>query len=166
MIIKKLNETDLICLDLSNSTPYKQKKSLIDLISSNGGRISFVLNKNVKFLIKDDKANLDTYKCRTAFKLGIPVFHISYLFDYLLSDVNKSSVKLNDYLIFNKQKEKNFKNGLISLDVKKTTSSVKKEVDLNKLTFYEPKEDIYMNEFEAKGCNVLKWAVFHVINTC
>ena len=111
MTVKKLNFTDIICLDLSSSTPYKLKKSLVDLIVSHGARVSFVLNKNVTFLIRDDLTNLDTYKCRTAFKLKIPIVSLSYLHDL----VTKSSTNIRDYILLNKQDEGNFKKGLISL---------------------------------------------------
>ena len=70
---------------------------------------SFILNKTVKYLIRDDKINTDTYKCKHAFKLNIPVIHINYLYE-----LEKRSTQLQDYLIFNKQQELNFNNGLIS----------------------------------------------------
>ena len=108
-MLKRWNQTDIVCLDLSNSTPYKLRKHLTDLIISNGGRVSFILNKTVKYLIRDDKINTDTYKCKHAFKLNIPVIHINYLYE-----LEKRSTQLQDYLIFNKQQELNFNNGLIS----------------------------------------------------
>jgi len=110
MKIKEWNTFDVICLDLSNSTPYKKKKHIINLIVNRGVRVSFVLNKTVKFLIRDDKKNLDTYKCKLAFKLNIPIIELNYLFDS-----EKGSVNIQNYFLVDKQHEERFKNGYISL---------------------------------------------------
>jgi hypothetical protein len=100
-------ENDLVCLDLSNSFLYKQKKKLIDLIIANGGRVSFILNKKISYLIKDQNTNLDSYKCRTAFKHNIPVVHVNYIYE--LNDTNS----IKDYLIKNKLYEDSLRKGLI-----------------------------------------------------
>ena len=109
MVNLKLNEKT-ICLDLNNSTSYKQKKSLIDILTSNAVRVSFILNKNVSLLIKNDRTTVDTYKCRTAFKLGIPVIHVDFIYKYL----NEEQVELKDFLIVNVENINSFKNGKIS----------------------------------------------------
>jgi hypothetical protein len=103
---------NLVCLELTNSTPYKKKKALIELITSNGGRVSFIMNKSVSYLLKEDRKDLDTYKCKQAFKLGIPVFSIDLIYDYFLNF--KSNLQLDHYLIKNKKNEENFKSGKIS----------------------------------------------------
>jgi hypothetical protein len=99
-----------ICLDLSNSTPYKKKKNLIDLFTNSGIKVSFILNKNVGVLVKNDRNDIDTYKCRTAFKLGIPVVHC----DYIIKSINNESVHLKDYIIANMANKENFKQGKIT----------------------------------------------------
>lgn len=109
MIKKEWNSSDIFCLDLSISTSYKQKKRIIDILVSKGARVSFVLNKTVKFLIRDDKKNLDTYKCKLAFKLNIPIIELNYFFDR-----EQCSVSLEKYLIIDKRREERFKNGLIT----------------------------------------------------
>jgi hypothetical protein len=114
MIIKKWTSKDTVCLDVGMSTPYKQKKTLIDLLTSTGCKISFILNKNVKYLIRDDRENLNTYKCRMALKFGIPILHTSYVLDC----VNASSkvMSMQDYLISNRsgdEEKVNFTNGII-----------------------------------------------------
>lgn len=103
---------DTICFDLSNSIAYKKKKSLIDLAALTGAKVSFVLNKSVNLLLKDDANDLDTYKCRTAFKLGIPVVKVDFL--YHLTGLSDTNVSYNDFIIKNKQDEANFKKGLVS----------------------------------------------------
>lgn len=110
----ELKDGDLICLDLGSTTPYKVKKSLIDMLNANRLRVSFVLNKSVKVLIKDDRVNLDTYKCRTAFKLGIPVYHVDAVYFYMLETGDKSSFNFDEYLIKNKLLESEFSSGKIS----------------------------------------------------
>jgi poly [ADP-ribose] polymerase len=99
------------CLDLSYSTPYKQKKSLIDTIINHGGRVSFVLNKKVTCLIKNDPANVDTYKCRSAFKLGVPVLNFNYISDSL--DKPQATLNQKNYLIQNKLDNESFQKGIL-----------------------------------------------------
>lgn len=115
-------KNNLVCLELTNSTPYKKKKGLIELISSNGGRVSFIMNKSVNFLLKEDRKDLETYKCKQAFKLGIPVFSIDLIYDYYLNF--KSNLQLDDYLIKNKKNEENFKSGKISNNPRSSKYSV------------------------------------------
>lgn len=113
----ELRNGDLVCFDFGSTTPYKTKKALIDLLNSRQYRVSFVLNKSVRLLIKDDKSNLDTYKCRTAFKLGIPVYHVDLIYNYLLLNNGtqpQSAIRIDDYLIKNQLIEKAFNNGKIS----------------------------------------------------
>ena len=112
MFLKNYNEIETICLDLSNSIPYKKKKGLIDLLAAHGFKISFIINKFTNLLIKDDRDNLDTYKCRTAFKLGIPVVHVDFVYELYLN--LNSNAKMEEFIIKNKQEEINFKNGYIS----------------------------------------------------
>ncbi len=99
----------LVCLDLSSSINYKQKKHLIELIASNGGRVSFVLNKKINYLVKDQPHEIETYKCRNAFKLNIPVLHISFIYEL----VNNDSISIQNFLIKNKLDEENLRKGLI-----------------------------------------------------
>ena len=105
---------EITCFDLKNSTPYKLKKSLIDVIAANGGRVSFVLNSKVNYLIKDDSNNLDTYKCRTAFKLGIPVVHLNYITEWTLN----KTISIESFIIKNRKYEDSLKKGLIKSDAK------------------------------------------------
>jgi hypothetical protein len=108
---------DIICLDLSSSISYKQKKSLIDLITINGFRVSFVLNKKSKILLRDEKTNISSYKCKAAFKLNIPVLHIKYIYDFISSGSCILNTKtVSNYLILNTENDKNFNNGLISFN--------------------------------------------------
>lgn len=115
MVVKnsELKANDVVCLDLGLATPYKQKKAVIELLNANQFRVSFVLNKSVKLVLKDDKNQLDTYKCRTAFKLGIPVYHIDMVYEYIF-EKDKSLFRFDQYLIRNKLVEKEFSNGKIS----------------------------------------------------
>ena len=59
MNLKFLNKT--VCLDLKSSTSYKQKRNLIDLLTRNGLKVSFILKKGIFLLIKNDKYEVDTY---------------------------------------------------------------------------------------------------------
>lgn len=115
MVEKKLElkNGDLVCLDFGSKTPYKTKKALIDLLNARHYRVSFVLNKSVRILIKDDRVNLDTYKCQTAFKLGIPVYHVDLIANFLLAS-DPRSIRTDDYLIRNQLIEKAFQSGKIS----------------------------------------------------
>lgn len=166
MIEKKLElrNGDLVCFDFGSSTAYKTKKALIDLLNSRQYRVSFVLNKSVKLLIKDEKTNLDTYKCRTAFKLGIPVYHVDLIYNYLLAS-EKHSIRSSDYLIRNQLIEKAFKSGKISNTKQlKVGSSVsaRKEIDAAKIQILTPENDSYQQEFDSQSFELIKWIVFNV----
>ena len=104
---KFLNKT--VCVDLKNSTPYKEKKNLIQLLVTNGAKVSFFVKKGISILVKNDNKDVDSYKCKSAFKLGIPVVHIDYIYKYL----NNEIVNFKDYLIVNKESSEYFKKGKI-----------------------------------------------------
>ena len=108
---KKL-DGKVVCLDLSNSIPYKQKKSLIDLIALNGGKVSFILTTQTNFIVKDDPTSLDTYKCRMGFKRNVPVIRIDYIMDLIYN--SSDSININSYSLFNSKIEENLKKGIIS----------------------------------------------------
>ena len=105
---------EIICLELSSSVPYKEKKALIDAIASQGGRVSFILNSKVSFLVRDNALNLDTYKCRTAFKLGIPIVHSNFVAER----IQNKSAKIEAFIIKNKAIEENLKKGVIASNLK------------------------------------------------
>ena len=88
-----------ICFDLSGSTGFKKKKELVEIAKASGFNISYGLNKNVDFLIKDNETDLNTFKYRTALNLNITVLKTNFLFA-----INDSLSKdLNSFLIKNKQ---------------------------------------------------------------
>ena len=100
---------NFFCLDLNSSIPYKRKRNLIDLITSNGGTVSFTFNKRVKYLLKDDTSMLDTYKCRKAFESDIPVVHLDYIYDLVSNNAN-----LTSYLIQNPFNKANLQKGKVT----------------------------------------------------
>ena len=104
-------EGKIFCLDLANSTSYKEKKSLIDLITSNGGVVTLILNRKVDYLLKNDAKNVYTYKCKTAFKLGKVVLKTSYITELILKPELK--LKISDYVIKNKKSVDDLNKGLI-----------------------------------------------------
>jgi len=102
-------QKSVFCLDLDSSIPYKRKRNLIDLITSNGGTVSFTFNKRVKYLLKDDKTMLDTYKCRKAFESDIPVVHLDYIYGLVSNNAN-----LTNYLISNPFNKANLQKGKVT----------------------------------------------------
>ncbi|CAF0733970.1 unnamed protein product [Brachionus calyciflorus] len=152
----KFENNEIICLDISSSTPYKKKKSIIDLLTLTGAKVSGILNRKSKLLIVDQRQNLDSYKFRTAFKLNIPVVHVDYFFKLLLD--NDSSVDIKAYVIRDNTNDKKFEKGIISAVCEK------KEFDLGKIKCYSPENDPYLNEFESSDYQVIKWIVFHEHN--
>jgi hypothetical protein len=111
------NKEATICLDLSSSTPYKLKKSIIDALLSKGVRVSFVLNSKCSCVLKnaDSASDLDTYKCRTAFKMGIPVIGAKFISELLNGNCKEiSGVQLEKYALANKLKEKALNKGVIA----------------------------------------------------
>jgi hypothetical protein len=67
------------------------------------------LNKNVSLLVKNDRTTVDTYKCKTAFKLGIPVIHVDFIYKCLKDGL----IELKDFLIINVENLNSFKQGKI-----------------------------------------------------
>ena len=177
MVSLKLSEK-IICLDLNSSTSYKQKKSLIEVLTSNGVKVSFVLNKNVSLLVKNDRTTVDTYKCRTAFKLGIPVIHVDFIYKCLIDEV----VELKDFLILNLENVNSFKQGKIVksnsfgflplcfaifkylnfavLDLNQKQER-KINLDLSKIKTYNSKS-IDSPVFDESNMKIAKWFVFNV----
>ena len=97
-----------ICFDLSGSSGFKNKKELVEKAKANGFSVSYGINKKVDFLIKDDETDLNTFKYRTALNLNIPVLRTNFLFA-----VNDGlSTDLNNFLIMNKNKDSNMREGV------------------------------------------------------
>ena len=139
MIIKKWTPKDTVCLDVGMTTSYKQKKTLIDLLTSTGCKISFILNKNVKYLIRDHRENLNTYKCRMALKFGIPILHTSYVLDCV--NTSNKTINIQDYLISNRsgdEEKVNFTNGIIP----STMMGGRKKCNVIFLIAYDIPEDL------------------------
>lgn len=114
-MLKRFPENETICLDLSSSVPYKKKKAIIEYIASHGYKVSFIINKTTGLLVKDDRLETDSYKCRTAFKLAVPVVHVDYLYAYFdSSPSSRHHISTDPYLIKNKQDEIKFQNGVIT----------------------------------------------------
>lgn len=103
-----------ICLDLSSSIAYKKKKSLIDLITTEGGKVTFILTPKTSFVVKDDKDNLDSYKCRMAFKRNLIVVGVDYIMDLVLGD---DTVDINNYSLMSEKIKKNLSKGMISCNL-------------------------------------------------
>jgi hypothetical protein len=105
-----------VCLDLCSSTPYKLKKSIIDALLSKGVRVSLILNNKCSSVVKnaDSASDLDTYKCRTAFKQGIPVISAKFISELLNGKCKEiSKAELLKYAVANKLNEKALNRGLI-----------------------------------------------------
>ena len=151
----------LVAVDFDSSTLSKEKKHLIQLLTSNNLQVSFILNKKVDFLLKDNENNLDTYKCRTAFKLGIPVVHINFVRDYFINYDDPSGLDIKSYFIKDLKKEENFKKGKIG-STESNTSQTLRPLDIKKLKMVKINEDTFNDSFEAKGYNVIKWSIFKV----
>ena len=100
-----------ICLDLTNSISYKKKKSLIEVITKNGGKVTFILTPKTDFIVKEDTKQLDSYKCRNGFARNIPVVPIDYLHDFLASS---HSIDINDYSLINVKLQENLKLGIVN----------------------------------------------------
>lgn len=153
-------EGKTVCLDLTNSIQYKKKKQLIDTIAKHGGTISFILNKKVNYLVKEDAVNLDTYKCRNAFKLGIPVVNIDYI-NRLTQSIDSSPILINDYILKNKKNEQDLQKGFIPRNESTKKKPLERLVDLSTVKTYQLENDPLNNEFEQARFEIVKWIVFN-----
>ena len=161
-----------ICLDLKNSTPYKEKKKLIEILTSNGAKVSFILKKGVSLLIKNDKNDFNTYKCQNAFKYGIPVIHSDFINIFLTNQ----TANIREFLLKNEENKENFKKGRLVKSIYKKQNNfcnlnlnfkgeiikkISKSIDLKKIKIYTS-ESADIPSFNEDFIKVIKWSVFQV----
>lgn len=153
-----------VCLDLTNTISYKKKKTLIELITTNGGKVTFILTPKTDLIVKENTEDLDSYKCRNGFARNIPVVPIEYVHDLLSS--SQSDIDIADYSLINIKLQENLKKGIVSAGSQKNnttaTQSKKRPIDISKLKFNKESEDPYSEEFEKNGYNVIKWIIAKV----
>lgn len=167
----------IFCFELRKSIKYREKKSYIDFVIKNGGQVSFILNRKVNYLFKDDEKDLDTYKCRQALKCGIRIVHVNYLNELIHSLDQQQPIKIDNFLIDSfDNSSKIFANGLISSKPKSSDGSSfgKKRtaiasIDLEKVKFYafNDPNDSFAKHFvdnsddQASSYDVIKWIVVY-----
>ena len=162
---------EIVCFELRKSVKYREKKSYIDFVIKNGGQVSFILNRKVNYLFKDDENDLDTYKCRQALKAGIRIVHVNYL-NELIQSSDQQPIKIDNFLIgLFDNKSKIFTNGRISSKPKSNDASFGKKrrtmatIDLDKVKFYAANDsnDPFGKHFsdEASSYDVIKWIVVY-----
>jgi len=88
----------LFALELGLSVPFKQKSGLSKLITDNGGKVAFMINKKTSYLLATEDIIKKSYssKLAAATKNGIPVLLVDYI-----QDCVEASTLLSDkpYLI-------------------------------------------------------------------
>ena len=154
----------IICFELSHEFKFK-KQLLYKIAKQNNIQISYVINKSVDYLLKDNENDLNTIKCQTAFKLNIPVLKIDFLLNYNQESLSIIDATIKQYIIQNNKIQDNFNKGIIkpfANNIKENDMKASKLIDLTKLKFYELDQDPLINLFESNGYNVIKWSVFNV----
>ncbi|XP_074550886.1 protein mono-ADP-ribosyltransferase PARP4-like [Halichoeres trimaculatus] len=68
-----------VLLELRN-VPFKEKKELQSAVTENGGRISFVVNKQCSFIVTSDVSNLSASRLRNIQKFQVPVVGLEYVY--------------------------------------------------------------------------------------
>ncbi|XP_074551560.1 protein mono-ADP-ribosyltransferase PARP4 [Halichoeres trimaculatus] len=68
-----------VLLELRN-VPFKEKKELQSAVTENGGRISFVVNKQCSFIVTSDVSNLSASRLRNIQKFQVPVVGLDYVY--------------------------------------------------------------------------------------
>ncbi len=153
-----------ICFELSHEFKFK-KQLLYKIAKQNNIQISYVINKSVDYLLKDNENDLNTIKCQTAFKLNIPVLKIDFLLNYNQESITDTTIK--QYIIKNNKIQDNFNKGIIKPFANNSVKEINdikasKLIDLAKLKFYELNQDPLISLFESNGYNIIKWSVFNV----
>ena len=90
-----------------------KKQLLYKIAKQNNIQISYVINKSVDYLLKDNENDLNTIKCQTAFKLNIPVLKIDFLLNYNQESLSIIDATIKQYLIKNNKIQDNFNKGII-----------------------------------------------------
>ncbi|XP_078585828.1 protein mono-ADP-ribosyltransferase PARP4-like [Branchiostoma floridae x Branchiostoma japonicum] len=129
-----------VTLELTGVTlPYKEKKRLRELVTQNDGIISYIINKKISFLVLGNKERTDSYKCRTAVKLGLPVVSL----DYIEACVQAGELLHTDsFLLVGKSVADEFSTGKIAAPRSLKQAEVKKvTVDINKIKVWKQGEN-------------------------
>ncbi|ESO10884.1 hypothetical protein HELRODRAFT_190218 [Helobdella robusta] len=101
-----------ISLDFSNSTKVKEKNELRQLVTDAGGVLSFILNKQCKFLATNDaEKTKNSSKCQMAIKLDIAVVSTAYLYECVSAG---ALLDVARYKIIPSASELSFERGIIS----------------------------------------------------
>ena len=155
-------KSDIVCLDLDQSIRYKEKKALIDLIAKHGVKVSFILNGKCSYLIRNNRENLDTYKCRAALKLGIKILDSNLLQSCLLKD-DDAIGRLDQCLIEVKSQNKSIQHGIIQSNGDKLAKKKIAKLDLGKVKYYEFGNDPF--EIFFKDFDLIKWQIIKDLKT-
>ncbi|CAH1248284.1 PARP4 [Branchiostoma lanceolatum] len=128
-----------VTLELTGVTlPYKEKKRLRELITQNDGIISYIINKKTSFLVLGSKERTDSYKCRTAVKLGLPVVPLDYIEACVQSE---ELLDTDNFLLVGKSVAAEFSTGKIAAPRNLKQEEVKKvTVDVNKIKVWKEGE--------------------------
>ncbi|MED6238228.1 hypothetical protein ATANTOWER_013523, partial [Ataeniobius toweri] len=70
----------LVLLELKNE-PFKEKKRLKSAVTNNGGKISFVVNKQCSLVVTNSLSNLSSSRLRSIQKLQTPVVGLDYVYN-------------------------------------------------------------------------------------
>ncbi|XP_066269374.1 protein mono-ADP-ribosyltransferase PARP4-like [Branchiostoma lanceolatum] len=129
-----------VTLELTGVTlPYKEKKRLRELVTQNDGIISYIINKKTSFLVLGSKERTDSYKCRTAVKLGLPVVPLDYIEACVQAE---ELLDTDNFLLVGKSVAAEFSAGKIAAPRNLKQEEVKKvTVDINKIKVWKEGEN-------------------------
>ncbi|XP_035659528.1 protein mono-ADP-ribosyltransferase PARP4-like [Branchiostoma floridae] len=129
-----------VTLELTGVTlPYKEKKRLRELVTQNDGIISYIINKKTSFLVLGNKERTDSYKCRTAVKLGLPVVSLEYIEACVQAE---ELLHTDSFLLVGKSVADEFSTGKIAAPRSLKQAEVKKvTVDINKIKVWKQGEN-------------------------
>ncbi|XP_064627264.1 protein mono-ADP-ribosyltransferase PARP4-like isoform X2 [Lineus longissimus] len=147
-------------LEFGTSIRFKEKKALQTDVTDNGGVISYIITKKSSFVVAVGISNAeDTYKCRTAQKLGIPIVSANFIRDSI------EAGKLLDhdgYLMAGKTRAEEFKTGKITgKAVTKLTQKKKLNVNISSIKVWNS-DDNSAPDFNHERFQVAKFALFMV----
>ncbi|XP_057306524.1 protein mono-ADP-ribosyltransferase PARP4-like isoform X2 [Hydractinia symbiolongicarpus] len=129
----------VVTLDLGITASLKEKQHLRQIVTKNGGVISYIVTKKTTHVIVSTAEYAkSSFRCERARTYNIPVITSDFLKNCLLS---QKLVDLEPYLVFRKLENNELKTGKIVIEHCDDTNMRKREVDLTSLKIWSDKVD-------------------------
>ncbi|XP_067947430.1 protein mono-ADP-ribosyltransferase PARP4-like [Watersipora subatra] len=159
---KGVFKNKIFYVEFALTTPFHLKQKIRSDITANGGTYSHILRKEVDAVILADSTHKESYKCKRALDLSIPVLDLTYITD----SIAQGSLKhYDDYMIFGQRLVNQLQSGKISGNTKSKAAHTLLPSSVDWKSFPSYTDDRYTGYIdEPKRYRVPKWAFQHKKN--